>query len=148
MGQSNICNYLHNRLTEKMMLGKYIAGAVTGLALLAGATSVYAAPGDMSAAAFMVMADGLKAKGMAAMFSGDLKKIMAEARGAGENYRARLAADKAAGRPPHSCPPPKARMDSKQFMAQINSYSPEQRAHISMNSVMADLFAKNYPCPK
>jgi hypothetical protein len=118
-------------------------GAMVSFAIPAQAT-----PGDMSVAEFMKMADGLKAKGIGAMFSGDLSKIMAEAKGAGLNYRARLAADKAAGKPPHSCPPPKARIDQKTFMAQINNYTPEQRQHTTMNAMMAELFAKNYPCPK
>ena len=43
-----------------------------------------------------------------ALLSGDIDVLKAEGIAAGQAYRARLKAEKAAGKPPHSCPPPKS----------------------------------------
>ncbi len=86
--------------------------------------------------------------GMRAMFSGDVKVLMAEGKGAGEAYRARIAADRAAGRPPHSCAPPNTRMNSDQLLVHLRSYPPTQRQNTTMKEAMADYFAQHYPCPR
>ncbi len=118
------------------------------IVLCAVSPAALAAPGDMSVANFLTNANALKTMGMRAMFSSELKVVIAESKAAGQAYRARLAADRAAGRPPHSCPPAKAKIKSDQVMAHLESYPVAQRPTITMKMAMADMFAKNYPCPR
>jgi hypothetical protein len=119
-----------------------------GLGLIAAFTlssSALAAPGDMNVATFLGKADALKAKGMAAMFSSDLKVLMTEAKGAGLAYRAILAQERAAGRP-SSCPPDKAAINSEQLLAHLKAYPAAARQSITLRAAMADLFRKTFPC--
>ena len=81
-----------------------------------------------------------------ALFSGDIAKLKAEAMAAGSAYRDRIRADRAAGRAPHSCPPPKSSLNSTQLLAHLRTYSPAQRQQITMKAAIADLMAKTYPC--
>ncbi|MEY4160254.1 MAG: hypothetical protein RLZZ136_875 [Pseudomonadota bacterium] len=121
-----------------------------GLGLLGALTftgSALAAPGDMNVSTFLGKADALKAKGMAAMFSSDLKVLMAEAKGAGLAYRAMLAQERAAGRP-SSCPPEKAAINSDQLLTHLKAYPAAARQSITLRTAMADLFRKSFPCRK
>lgn len=107
-----------------------------------------AAPGDMSVADFLQRADKLQKKGMMAMFSGDIKLLKGEAQAAGEAYRARIVADKKAGRPPHSCPPPgKQSMGSGEFLGHLRSYPAPAQKTTTIKVAFADLMQKRYPCP-
>lgn len=120
-----------------------------GLALAAGlgfAAPAAAAPGDMSVSAFLAKADSLKAKGAMALFSSDFKLLKSEGEAAGDAYRARLNAERAAGRP-SSCPPKGTRVSSDTLLAHLRSYPEPQRPRTSMKQAMADLFARSYPCP-
>ena len=105
-----------------------------------------AAPGDMSAADFLTRADKLKAKGPMALLSSDFKHLKGEAEAAGASYRARLKADKAAGHPPHRCPPRKAAMNSDELLAHLRSYPEARRPSITMKVAFAELMRKKYPC--
>ncbi|HUQ13807.1 MAG TPA: hypothetical protein VM055_05975 [Novosphingobium sp.] len=105
-----------------------------------------AAPGDMSAATFLAKADALKARGPLALLSGDIGKLKAEGMAAGQAYRERLQADKAAGRPPHSCPPRGGSVNSNQILTHLRTYTPAERARTTMKTAIADYFAKTYPC--
>ncbi len=107
-----------------------------------------AAPGDMSVATFLAKAEKLKAKGLTAMFSSDLKVVKREAEGAGDHYRARIAADRKAGRTPHSCPPPKgkASINADTMLAHLRSYPASRRSSVTMKTAFADLMKKEYPC--
>ena len=119
--------------------------AALAFALLA-ATPAQAAPGDMSAAAFLAKADALRAKGPMALLSGDIKLLKAEGQAAGLAYRARLKAEKAAGKPPHSCPPPKSRINSTQVIEHLRTYPAATRTRTTMKTAIADLMVKTYPC--
>ena len=121
---------------------------VAALMLVFSTMPAFAAPGDMLASTFLEKADRLMAMGVRAMFSGDVKVLMAEGKGAGEAYRLRMVADKAAGRPPHSCAPPRTRMNSDQLLNHLRSYPPAQRQSTTMKVAMADYFARTYPCPR
>lgn len=118
------------------------------LAFLMGAAQAAAAPGDMNVAVFLAKAEKLKAQGMRAMFSPDLKVVKREAEGAGEHYRARLASDRAAGRPPHSCPPPKgkAAIGADAMLAHLRGYPAARRSNVTMKTAFADLMKQKYPC--
>ena len=129
-----------------MRLAKWLRLALGG-ALLLGALPVLAASGDMSAATFLAKADALQAKGIMAMMSPDIATLRDEATAAGRAYRAKLAADKAAGRAPESCPPPKSSIGSNVLIAHLRSYPEAQRPRLTMTAAMADLLRKTYPCP-
>lgn len=115
------------------------------LALTLAATPALAGPGDMSVATFLSKVDALKAKGMMAMLSGDIKALTAEGNAAGEAYKRRLAAERVQGRP-SSCPPKGSTINSNQLIAHLNTYAPAVRPATSMKTAFADYFIKTYPC--
>ncbi|MFM5930790.1 MAG: hypothetical protein ACKOPQ_07770 [Novosphingobium sp.] len=119
---------------------------VMGLgALLAVTVPAQAAPGDMSVATFLGKAEALKAKGMAAMFSSDVKLLMSEGKAAAAVYRTRLEAERKAGRP-SSCPPAKAAVGSDELLTHLKSYPAATRPGVPMHRAFADFFARKYPC--
>ena len=92
------------------------------------AAPLAAEPGDMDVATFLAKAEKLEKKGVAAMFSGDFKRLKREVEAAGNAYSARYKADEAAGRTPHSCPPKgKMALSSDQFMSHLRSYPAARR---------------------
>lgn len=105
------------------------------------------ASGDMSVATFLAKADALKAKGLGALGSPDIKLLRKEAEAGGAIYRARLQSDKAAGKPPHSCPPKKASTNSDQFLSHLRSYPAATRPKTTITTAVFDLMKKRYPCP-
>lgn len=109
------------------------------------AAPAFAAPGDMSAATFLAKADALKAKGIGALGSPDIKLLRAEGQAAGEAYRQRLQAERAQGRP-SSCPPKGAKVNSDKLLAHLRTYPETTRARVSMKQAMADYFIRTYPC--
>lgn len=111
------------------------------------AAPLFAAGGEMSVATFLAKADALKAKGLGALGSPDIGLLRGEAQAAGAAYRARIEADRKAGRAPHSCPPKKAKMNSDRFLAHLRSYPVAARPQTSINAAVADLMKKSYPCP-
>ena len=122
-----------------------LAAVALGLAIF-GSVIVNAAPGDMSVATFLEKADKLKSRGPLALLSGDMKVLRREGEASGKAYRARIAADKKAGRTPHSCPPEKISMDSDQMLAHLRTYPTSRRGSVSMRQAFADLMKKRYPC--
>ena len=108
-------------------------------------TALLAAPGDMSVAAFLGKADALKAKGAMAVFSGDISVLKAEGKAAGEAYRGRLNAERAAGRP-SSCPPQGTKVNSDELLGFLRNYPTAARPQISMKVAIAEFFIRKYPC--
>ena len=119
------------------------AAAVLLAGLMAG--TAQAATGDMSVAVFLAKADALKAKGLMAIGSSDIGLLKAEGQAAGQAYRARLQAERSAGKP-SSCPPKGAKVNSNQLLAHLRSYPEAARARTDMRTAMADFFIKTYPC--
>ena len=116
-------------------------------ALLLLPVAALAAPGDMSVAIFLAKAEALQAKGVTAMFSSDVGVLKSEGKAAGQQYKARLQAEKAQGRP-SSCPPPGVKINSDELVAFLRTYPTAARPRVSMKQAMADYFIKKYPCPK
>jgi hypothetical protein len=114
------------------------------LAMLVAAPA-QAAPGDMSVATFLAKVNALKAKGMAALFSSDVKLLREEATAAGLAYRARLDKERTAGKP-SSCPPKPTKVSQDMWLGHLNSYPAAQRGQINLHRAMADMFAKTWPC--
>lgn len=123
-----------------MRLLMSITSGALALVMLTGAA------GDMSVATFLGKAEKLQKKGPLALMSSDLKLLMGEMKGAGKAYRARLDADKAAGRPPHSCPPEKMKMSSNDVLSHFRSYPVADRPKVSVKTAFADMSRKRFPC--
>jgi hypothetical protein len=109
------------------------------------AAPAFAAGGDMSVATFLAKADALKAKGAMALFSEDMSLLKREGEAAGELYRARLASERAVGKP-SSCPPKGTGVNSDQLLAFLRTYPANARASVSMKTAIADYMIRNYPC--
>lgn len=118
--------------------------ALALLAMLIAAPAL-ATNGDMSVATFLSKADALKAKGLMALGSSDIKLLRAEGQAAGMAYSARLQQERAAGKP-SSCPPKGARPSSNDVLSHLRTYPPAKRPTTSMKTAMADFFIKTYPC--
>lgn len=115
------------------------------IALIALAVPALATTGEMSVATFLAKSDALRAKGLGAIGSPDIKLLRAEGQAAGQAYGARLQAERAAGKP-SSCPPKGARPSSDQVLDHLRSYPAAKRTGITMKVAMADYFIKTWPC--
>lgn len=120
---------------------------VFGLTVSTFAASPGWASGDMSVATFLAKADALKVKGLGAIGSPDIKLLYGEAQAAGAEYKAKIEADRKAGREPHSCPPNKAKMDSNAFLSHLRSYPAAVRPKTTITTAMFDVMKKRYRCP-
>jgi hypothetical protein len=115
------------------------------VALLSGAP-VLAATGEMTLATFLGKYEALKKKGLFALGSPDIAALKAEGEAAGMAYLTRLKADRAAGRPPHSCAPTGGRLSQNEFLRGIQQYPVASRGGITVKMAVADLMRKKYPC--
>lgn len=119
--------------------------------LIAGAALlVPVAAQAMTVEEFLVKARALKAKGPLAIFSSDLGPVRAEIKSVATSYRADLRAERAAGRPPHSCPPPEgseaAKIKPADFLAELERIPPSQRS-MSMKTAFYLIMKRRWPCP-
>jgi hypothetical protein len=109
------------------------------------ATPVAAAPGDMAIATFLSRADALQARGALALLSPDVRVLRSEGEAAGAAYRAQLAQERTAGHP-SSCPPPRSRMTSDQFLTYLRTYPVGVRSSTTVRMAVRDYFIRTYPC--
>lgn len=123
---------------------KFARKAIAAAMVLLVATPAFAT-GEMNVATFLAKADALKAKGMGALFSPDMKLLKSEGQAAGQAYRQRLTTERAAGHP-SSCPPQGARVSSDDLLAFLRTYPEAQRPRVTMNAAMADFFIRKWPC--
>lgn len=102
----------------------------------------------MTVAEFLAKARALQRQGMAAAFSPDVALLRTEMRTIGEAYRADLQAARAAGRPPHSCPPAQRRgqIDRDAFIAELERIPEAQRRTTSMRDAFYGIMRRRYPC--
>jgi hypothetical protein len=101
----------------------------------------------MSVAEFLAKANALKAKGFLAIGSSDIKLLRTEVERASDAYRSDLASAKAAGRAPHSCPPPKgkAKIGSNELMAEFEAI-PAAKRNMSVKTAFYAMMKKRFPC--
>jgi hypothetical protein len=102
-----------------------------------------AAHAEMSVATFLGKAEALKKKGMFALMSSDIGVLKKEVGVASATYRDEIKAARAAGRVPHSCPPPKAAMNSDELMAHFRTLP----GSASVKTGFYSLMKTRYPCP-
>jgi len=115
--------------------------AATGLALVA--TPAHA----MSVAEFLARARALQALGPLAMLSSDVTVLRNEIYAVRAAYRADLAALRARGGKPNSCPPASGRvtMTPAQLLAELERIPPARRG-MSMKAAFYDYMRRHYPC--
>ena len=118
------------------------------LTIAALALTLVATPASaMNVAEFLAKAKTLQARGMLAIFSSDYKLLKNEMLGIGAQYRADVEGAKAAGRAPHSCPPPrgKAKMTPEELLADLERIPVAQRG-MSMKAAFYAIMQRRYPC--
>ena len=113
------------------------------VALLA---AVPASAQAMDVKTFLTKADGLKKKGMMALFSGDLKVLKSEIQTSASALKTERNAAKAAGRPQTYCPPEKGSLTSNEILASFQSIPEPQRPRIQVKDALKALLVKKYPC--
>lgn len=117
-------------------------------AALVGAAAPALAASSMSAGEFLSRAEPLMKKSKVALaFSGEARMLMRMVGEAAEKSRARLDADRAAGRKVAACLPPKgkAQMKSDELLAYLRALPAAQRAQ-SFDNAFGGYIAKKYPC--
>ncbi len=105
------------------------------------------APGDMSVAAFLMRADSLAPLGPLALATPQGNQLKGEVIAAGKRYKARIDADRRAGRKTTSCPPESGTLSPDQWLAHLRSYPAPVRTKVSINAAFDALMKKRYPCP-
>ncbi len=105
---------------------------------------------DMRLDTFLEKAERLERRGPLALFSSDIGLLKGEVEASGELYRQRIAADRAAGRAAHSCPPPRgsdgAALNSDDLLAHFRSYPASRRSAISVRQAFFDMMQRRFPC--
>ncbi len=105
------------------------------------------APGDMSVAAFLTRATSLERLGPLALATPQGNQLKDEVVAAGKRYKARIEADRRAGRKTTSCPPESGSLSPDQWLAHLRSYPVAVRKSVSINTAFDALMKKRYPCP-
>ena len=122
---------------------KLILFAAMVIALSPGAASAQ----SMTVDQFLTRANALKAKGVRALGSSDLKLPRNHMMAVAEDYRRDIEGARATGKPPHSCPPPrgKTRLGSNELLAEFEKIPPA-RWGVSTRSAFSDMMKRRYPC--
>lgn len=130
--------------SQRMTLGKR---ARILPVLLAAPLLCAMSPGDMSVAAFLMRADSLARLGPLALATPQGNQLKGEVIAAGKRYKARIDADRRAGRKTTSCPPESGTLTPDQWLAHLRSYPAPVRNRVSINTAFDALMKKRYPCP-
>ena len=105
------------------------------------------APGDMSIAAFLMRADSLARLGPLALATPQGNQLKGEVIAAGKRYKARIDADRRAGRKTTSCPPESGTLTPDQWLGHLRSYPAPVRTKVSIHAAFDALMKKRYTCP-
>ena len=124
--------------------------AIIYAAAVAGLVAPVAAQA-MTVETFLAKTNALKKKGLFAIGSSDLGLLKTEMQGVTEGYRAEVAAARAAGRTPPSCPPAKgsakARMSAGEFLGELERIPAAQARTMSMKTAFYAMMKRRFPCP-
>ena len=115
--------------------------------LLAAPLLCAMAPGDMSVAAFLARATSLERLGPLALATPQGNQLKGEVVAAGKRYKARIDAERRAGRKTTSCPPESGSLTPDQWLSHLRSYPVAARKSVSVYSAFDALMKKRYPCP-
>lgn len=120
--------------------------------ILLGATLIACLPApasaqSMSVGEFLNRASALKAKGIMALGSSDLKLLRSHMTTVAEAYRRDIEGARAAGKPAHSCPPAKGKtkLGSNELLAEFEKIPPARR-NVSTRAAFYDMMKRRYPC--
>lgn len=116
-------------------------------ALIAAPLLSAMAPGDMSVAAFLARAASIERLGPLALATPQGNQLKGEVVAAGKRYKARIDAERRAGRKTTSCPPESGSLTPDQWLAHLRSYPVPVRKQVSVYSAFDALMKKRYPCP-
>jgi hypothetical protein len=116
-------------------------------ALLAAPFLCAMAPGDMSVAAFLARATSLERLGPLALATPQGNQLKGEVVAASKRYKARIDADRKAGRRTTSCPPESGSLSPEEWLAHLRRYPVQVRKSVSVYSAFDALMKKRYPCP-
>ena len=97
------------------------------MALAAGTILCGMAPGDMSVAAFLARAGQIERLGPLAIATPEAHYLKGEVIAAGKRYKARIDAERKAGRRTTSCPPESGTLTPEQWLAHLRSYPPQSQ---------------------
>lgn len=119
---------------------------VRPLLVIAAALAPVAAQA-MTVQEWLSKGDALRAQGVLALGSPDIKLLTDEVKAASDVYRAKLAADLTAGRKPTSCPPPRgqAKVTGEDLTTAFRALPPAQRRQ-SVKDAFIAYMTKRYPC--
>lgn len=112
---------------------------------LALATLAVPAHAAMDVATFIAKVEALKAHGVLALLSKDLKPVEAEARKAARLYQADYDARAKSGRRPLACPPKKPQMSAMEFFEDLKKI-PSARRRMPMKDGIAWVVRRKFPC--
>jgi hypothetical protein len=116
--------------------------------LLLLAVPAAASAQSMNAETFYQKAVRLTKKGPLAIFSGDLKPMLAEGQAAGKAASLARRTALKAGKKPRYCPPAEVNgMDSSEFLDRLGRIPQDVRRRIDMTEATNRLLAGKYPCP-
>jgi hypothetical protein len=102
----------------------------------------------MSVAEFLTKADALKASGMFAMMSSDIRVLGDEVKAAGTDYRADVTTARAQGRTDLGCPPPKGqvKINTEDLLNAFRAVPAPQRAGTSVKTAFYRFMKYRFPC--
>lgn len=116
------------------------------LPLLAGSALLLASPAQaMDAETFYVTAVSLKKKGMAAVFSKELKPMARIFEAAAESVKAENEQARAAGNPLF-CAPKKYRLTADQFIGEFSRIPKERRRAQTVRDAWREIVIRRFPC--
>lgn len=116
------------------------------LPLFAGGALLLAAPAQaMDAETFYTTAVSLKKKGMAAVFSKDLKPMIRVFEAAADSVKAENEQARAAGTPLF-CAPKKYRLTAAQFIGEFSRIPKERRREQTVRDAWREIVIRRFPC--
>lgn len=115
------------------------------IAIIAGFSALAAPASAMTVNEFLPKAEKLMNSGVGAMFSKHRKTISTEMKKVTTGYRADIKAAKKAGKQTSSCPPKKASLNGKEFLAYLKAV-PIDKRNIQVRKAFDGFMAKKYPC--
>lgn len=119
---------------------KFVAALFLALAPLSAAHAQ-----SMPVSQFLGKADGLKKKGMMAMFSKDIGVLKKEIQNSALAVRAEQLAARKAGRKPATCMPDKIQLNSEELLNHLNSIPAAQRS-MPIQQAFRGFMQRKYPC--
>jgi hypothetical protein len=100
----------------------------------------------MDAETFYNKGLALQKKGMAAMFSSDLKIVMSEFKAAATSVKTENDAAKAKGNPIYCAPAKPKKMTAEQLLAEFGSIPTSRRKSQTVKAAWREIVVRKYPC--